>query len=449
MKEDGTMYRKLIHEIEAWEKASTPEPLMVIGARQVGKTWLLKEFCQSQYSDWLYINLEEQSSIQSVFDGDLSPGTILRNLSILIGRKITENTALFLDEIQVCERAITSLKYFCEAKENYRVITAGSLLGVKMNRFSSSFPVGKVHICHLYPLDFEEFLLGCGEDLLRDSIQEAFVKIHPLPNAIHEKALQLCYDYMIVGGMPQAVLGYLDKNKDISSFPRDIHRNLIMTYLADMTKYVRSPYETEKISQVYQSVPRQLAKENPKFKYNLVRSTANRRDFDAPIDWLKTAGMVLQIMALEAPLTPLKGYVKESSFKLYLSDVGLLSALSDVRPRDLIPEQDNLYKGPIAENYIAQQLIVQRDSLYYFKPSESLEIDLIEDDGTHIVPVEIKAGRHKKSRSLQNYIEKYHPEYAIRISALNFGKADRLFSIPLYSVFCLASGHIPLTNECT
>ena len=431
------MYRKLIHQLDAWERALIPEPLMVIGVRQSGKTWLLKHFCEEHYSDWLYINLEEQPSYQSAFDGDLSPRSILRNISILAGRTITENTALFLDEIQVCERAITSLKYFCEAKENYRVITAGNLLGVRINRFTSSFPVGKVHMLHLHPMDFEEFLLACGEDLLRDIIQESFCSMTPLPSAIHEKALNLCYDYMIVGGMPRAILDYIEHDKDVTSFSREIHRDLHVAYLADMTKYVSSPYETDKITQVYQSIPRQLAKENPKFKYTMVRTTANKRDYDAPIDWLKASGMILQVTALESPFSPLKGYAKERSFKLYLSDTGMLSSLAEVRRRDLLPDQGNLYKGPLVENYVIQHLAIQREQLYYFKPSERMDIDLIDDDGTNIVPIEIKAGRHKRSRSLQNYMERYHPAYAIQISVLNFGEGNLIRSIPLYAVFCL------------
>lgn len=410
---------------------------MVIGVRQSGKTWLLKHFCEKHYSDWLYINLEEQPSFQSAFDGDLSPRSILRNISILAGRTITENTALFLDEIQVCERAITSLKYFCEAKENYRVITAGNLLGVRINRFTSSFPVGKAHMLHLYPMDYEEFLLACGEDLLRDIIQESFCSMTPLPSAIHEKALNLCYDYMIVGGMPRAILDYIEHDKDVTSFSREIHRDLHLAYLADMTKYVSSPYETDKITQVYQSIPRQLAKENPKFKYTMVRTTANKRDYDAPIDWLKASGMLLKVTALESPFSPLKGYAKESSFKLYLSDAGMLSSLAEVRRRDLLPDQENLYKGPLVENYVIQHLAIQREQLYYYKPSERMDINLIDDDGTNIVPIEIKAGRHKRSRSLQNYMERYHPAYAIRISALNFGEGNLIRSIPLYAVFCL------------
>ena len=300
------MYRKMIRMLTDWEDRSVQEPFVLIGVRQVGKTWIIRKFCEERYQDVFYANLEENPSFQSAFEGDLSPRTILRNLSVLAERKLTEHTTLVLDEIQVCERAITALKYFCEAEENYRVIAAGSLLGVKMNRFSSSFPVGKVHMVRMFPLDFEEFLLACGEELLLDSIREAFHTSLSLPSAIHEKALRLCFDYMLIGGMPRAVKEYVEGGKDIAAFRWEIHRDLRLAYLADMTKYVSSPYESQKIVEVFESVPRQLAKENPKFKYSMVRPKANKRDFYAPVDWLKAAGLVYQVTALEIPLSPLK-----------------------------------------------------------------------------------------------------------------------------------------------
>ena len=383
------------------------------------------------------------TSFQSAFDGDLSPRTILQNLSILAGRVITAQTALVLDEIQVCERAITSLKYFCEAPENYRVIVAGSLLGVKLRRFQSSFPVGKVQIIHVHPLDFEEFLLACGETMLRDRIQESFHNCTPLPAGIHEKALRLCLDYILVGGMPKAVEHYIAQAQNIATFSPEIHRNLLLAYLADMTKYVRSAYEAEKISQVFQSIPRQLAKENPKFKYSIVRPTANKRDYEAPIDWLRAAGMLLMVKGLEAPLSPLKSQEKDGQYKLYLSDVGLLSAMCGIKARDLLPDQANLYKGAVIENYIIQQFAPYRENLFYFKPSASMDIDLIDDQPDGMIPIEIKSGRHKRSVSLSNYMEQYHPPCGIRFSALNFGKANQLISLPLYAAFCAEKSTAP------
>ena len=431
------MIRKIYDDLVRWEKENRKEPLMLIGVRQVGKTWLLKDFCRNTYEDVFYVNLEEQPSFQSAFEGNLSPEVILRNLGILAGRPISEKTALVFDEIQVCERAITSLKYFCESEKNYRVMVAGSLLGVKINRFSSSFPVGKVHLLRMVPMNFEEFLLACGETLLRDSIQDAFSAFQMLPSGIHEKALQLCRDYMIVGGMPKAVEEYVKTGKDITRFRREIHQELIFSYLADMTKYVSSPFETEKITQIYQSIPRQLARENPKFKYASVRPNANKRDFDTPLDWLKASGMIWKVNSLELPKSPLKGYENENIFKVYLSDVGILSSLCGLKAKDLIAEENNPYKGAVTENYVIQEFAAQKIDLYYYKPSDKMEIDLIYDNGFDIIPVEIKSGRHKKSISLKNYQQQFHPAYAIRFSAFNFGKTEDIRSVPLYAAFCL------------
>lgn len=431
------MYRKFYEVIRKWERDQIQKPLMVIGVRQVGKTWLIKKFCRDVYHDYVYINLEERNDIASVFDGSLEPETILMKISQLLGRVIDEKTPVFFDEIQCCERAVTAMKYFCESEKNYRILCAGSLLGVKIRRFQSSFPVGKVHIVQMYPLDFEEFLLACGEQLLRDGIRDAYSSRKPLAQGIHEKALHLYQDYLYVGGMPEAVQSYLDHGKNALEVDSVIYDNLILAYLADMAKYVTSPQESVKITQVYNSIPRQLAKENPKFQYSQVRSGANSRDFSGPLDWLDASGMVYAVHGLQAPLSPLKSYMDENSFKIYLSDVGLLRHSCGLHYRDLLMESVNIYKGAVAENYVVQQLKAAGKELYYYKPSLSMEIDLVLDLDEQIIPVEIKSGRHKRSTSLKNYQSKYHPAYAVRISALNFGWQDDLFSVPLYAVWCL------------
>lgn len=431
------MERKFYRVLAEWERRKTKEPLMIIGPRQVGKTWIIRQFCKDTYKDYLYINLEEQQEMISVFDGNLDPGTILKKLGQMLGRTIDAETPIVFDEIQRSERAVTSLKYFCEAEENYRVICAGSLLGVKLHRFESSFPVGKVRIVQMHPMDFEEFLLAAGESQLRDGIQDGYTNRTNLAEGIHHKALSLYQDYLIVGGMPQAVLNYLENGRNASVLDPLVHHNLILAYLADMTKYVISPAEGVKITEVYQSIPRQLAKENPKFKYSEVRPRANRRDFSGPLDWLEASGMIIAVRRLEVPLSPLKGYVIEDSFKIYLSDVGILSSMCGIRMRDLMTDVHNIYKGAVTENYVVQQLAAQDRELFYFKPSESMEIDLVIDDGSRIVPVEIKSGRHKRSKSLANYSEKYHPAYSIRISELNFGFENGIFSVPLYAAWCI------------
>ena len=431
------MYRKFLRELESWEDGKVKEPLLVTGARQVGKTWLIKSFCEERYDDHVYINLEEQQSIASVFEGDLDPATLLRNIGILLGRRIDSNTAIFIDEIQVSERAINSLKYFCEAKENYRIICAGSLLGVKINRFQSSFPVGKVCIKKMHPMDLEEFLIACGEEQLKDSIKAAYDNMAALPQAIHEKALKLYHDYLIVGGMPQAVSDYIRNGKNIMAFNRDLLEYITLAYKADMAKYVFSSAESTKITSVYDSIPRQLARENPKFKYSEIKTTANKRDYYAPIDWLKSSGMVYKIDSLDSVSVPLKAYENSSCFKIYMSDVGLLCRMTGLVPADLMPDRDNTYKGAVVENFVFEQLAVSHNELYYFKPSDSMEIDVIIQIDNNVIPIEIKSGRHKRSVSLKNYMEKYEPAYSVRLSENNFGMANGIRSVPLYAVFCI------------
>ena len=401
------MYRKFYKELELWEDNQTKEPLLVVGARQVGKTWIIKNFCEKKYTDYVYLNLEEQKGITSVFEGDLTPDVILKKLGMLLGRSIDENTTIVIDEIQQSERAVTSLKYFCEAKENYRIICAGSLLGVKIKRFESSFPVGKVYIKNMYPMDFEEFLLACGEENLRDGICESFTKMQQLPEAVHEKALNLYHDYLIVGGMPQVVENYIANQKSILHFNRDLTKYIRLAYLADMSKYVTNVTETAKITAVYDSIPRQLARENPKFKYKDVWKNAIKRDYYEPVDWLVSSGMIHKINRIDAIEYPIKAYENPDSFKIYLSDVGLLCEACGVNPSHLLSDNHNIFKGAVTENYIFEQFALRHREMYYFKPSESMEIDLITVIDGKIIPIEIKSGRHKKAKSLSNYIEKY------------------------------------------
>jgi len=431
------MYRKFTETLKQWDQNKNRKPLMVIGARQTGKTWIIKDFCQNTYGDYIYVNLEENKDMQTIFDGNLDPDSVISGLELMIGRKITAGTTIFFDEIQECENAITALKYFCEDSQDFRIICAGSLLGVKIHRFRGSFPVGKVQIAEMFPMDFEEFLTACGETLLVETIRSHFEKHEPLIAGVHTRALKLYHDYLWVGGMPEAVRSYVENGKDIFSFDKTIHSHLQLAYLADMTKYVSSPQESVKISETYHSVPRQLAAENPKFKYNEVRKGIGKRDLSGALDWLDASGMIYRIDKVDLPASPLSGYDDRTSFKVYLSDVGMLTSLSRIRYKDLLPDADNMYKGGIVENYVCQQMKLRHPELYYFKPSDSMEIDILYDDGENIIPVEIKSGRHRRSTSLNNYRKKYCPDHAVRISEMNFGSSDGLISVPLYAAFCL------------
>lgn len=432
------MFRKIYQSLKSWEEKNTKEPLLVIGARQIGKTWILKHFCENTYKDYIYLNFESNTDLLSIFKHNLDPESIIPQLEILLDKKITEHTAIFFDEIQSSEKAITSLKYFCESEKNYRVVCAGSLLGVKLNRFETSFPVGKVRIIHMVPLDFEEFLLACGQEPLRDMILDSYHKMQALPEAIHQKAIQYYSDYLFVGGMPQCINQYNETGRNILNFDRIIQENLLLAYAADMTKYTISAAEGVKINEIYHSVPKQLAHENPKFKYKEVRANANKRDFKAPLDWLTAANMVYKVEKTNLPSSPLKAYADESSFKLYLSDVGMLCCLAGIQYKTLLSNEHNIYKGAVTENYVIQTLIAKGMTPYYYKPSDSMEIDILLDISGDIVPMEIKSGRHKRSKSLKNYCEKFQPEKAFRISENNFGTIDSLVSVPLYALFCFS-----------
>lgn len=431
------MFRKFTQKLKKWETDKTKEPMMVVGARQVGKTWLIREFCKENYRDYVYVNFELDPSMESVFAGSLEPEAIIENLEIVTGKSIDPGVALFFDEIQKCERAIMSLKYFCEGETNYRVICAGSLLGVKLNRYDSSFPVGKVRIEKMFPMDFEEFLIAAGEEKLRNKIGDSCRLMQPLPEAVHEKALKLFQCYLYVGGMPRCVAGFLDGECKVTAFDRSIQENLLMAYAADMNKYTISAAESIKIGEVFASVPRQLARENPKFKYKDVRPNANKRDFYGALDWLVAAQLVYKVVKVDYPQSPLKVYTDEGMFKVYLSDVGLLASASGIALKDIQPETENMYKGMLTENYVIQELNSRGIMTYYYKPDAGMEIDVLLDLDGSIVPVEVKSGRHVRSTSLKNYDEKNHPSEMIRLSYKNFSVTDRLKSVPLYALFAL------------
>lgn len=420
-----------------WEQKNVKEPLLVIGARQIGKTYIIKEFCNANYKNYIYLNFEDIPGLSSAFSGNLIPEEIIRNIEAIIGKKIEKDTAIFFDEIQICERAITSLKYFCESEINYRIIGAGSLLGVKLHRFQTSFPVGKVRILNMYPMDFEEFLFALNEDRLVEAIKSSYNNRSPIIDALHEKALKYYMDFLVIGGMPQAILNYIQNEKNVMHFEKVIHTSIIASYIADMRKYTQSGAETIKINEIYESVPAQLAKENSKFRYNLIKPTANKRDYELPLDWLIASSMIYKATKLTRLETPLKIYADQNFFKVYLSDVGLLSTLSGVDYKSIFYTENNIFKGALTENYIAQTLIAKEKDLFYYKPSQTMEIDFILQLDGNIIPIEVKSGTHIRSRSLTNYIQKYKPVYAIRLSMRNFGFSNNIFSVPLYAAFCI------------
>ena len=429
------MYRKIEKDLEEW-KNNYKMPLMLVGARQTGKTYVLEKFCKSNFENYIYINLEKEQDIQKIFAETLEPEQIIEQLQIL--KKIdfdVENTIIFLDEIQVSERAITSLKYFCESEQPYKIVCAGSLLGVKINRFSSSFPVGKVIIKYLFPMDFEEYLIAINETKLLEEIRAHYQKNEPLLTAIHEKALDLYKKYLVLGGMPVMIEEFIKKDYQVSKVDFEIQDYIIATYLADMNKYTENT-EGIKNSKIYNAIPKELARENNIFKYSIVSKDARKIRYESSLDWLLSSNMILKCSLTERNESPLKAFMSGDKFKIYLSDSGLLRALSNIDYQEILLEKQKMYKGVLTENYVACELYTKTRELYYYT-FDKYEIDFLLKIEGEIIPVEVKSSRRTNSKSLNAYIEKYHPKYAIRISEKNFGFENNVKSVPLYAVFCI------------
>jgi len=421
-----------------WSRQAKPLPLMLVGARQTGKTYLLKKFCSENSNEFIYLNFAETPDYEQFFSPSLKPAEIITRMELFFNRKIdVEKTVFFFDEIQDCEEAIASLKFFAESDIPYRILTAGSLLGVKINRLRTSFPVGKLQMEYLYPMDFEEFLWALGEQMLADEIHRCYASNQALPNIIHQKALTLYRTYLCIGGMPAVVAKFVENGKDLISFDRQVASDILTGYLADMTKYA-GDVNSVKIHQVYRSMPAQLAKANTKFMYKLVEEGSNKEKFQTAIEWLQQANMLLPCIKIELPQSPLTAYRNDSMFKLYLSDTGLLVSLARINFGEIMQEQTMMYRGFLTENYVAQTFVSHGHELYYWTSGNMAEIDFLLNLSNGIIPVEVKSSENVRSRSLLAYLEKYRPNYAIRVSARNFGFVQGIKSVPLYAVHCIS-----------
>ena len=429
------MYRKIEEELKKW-KSDYKKPLMLVGARQTGKTYILEEFCKNNFNNFIYINLDKEENIGEIFENTIDPDTIIEKIEIIKSVVINpDDTIIFFDEIQVSERAITSLKYFCESEKPYKIVCAGSLLGVKINRFKSSFPVGKVTIKYLYPMDFEEYLIALKEEKLVSEIKIHYESNEALMNPIHEKALDLYKKYLVLGGMPAMINNFINNECNISHVDFNLQEQIITSYLADMNKYTENS-EGIKNSQIYNSIPKELARVNNTFKYSIVDKDARKVRYESSLDWLLASNMILKCDLTEKNESPLKAFVNSDKFKLYLSDVGLLRSLSNLDYSEILLDKNEMFKGVLTENYIACELYPKSKELYFYNFNR-YEIDfLIKVDGD-IIPVEVKSGRRTNSKSLNEYIKKYNPKYSIRISSKYFGFENNIKSIPLYAVFCI------------
>lgn len=430
------MKRKILDWLIEWKNSKYRKPLILQGARQVGKTYSALSFGKEYYDSVVYFNFENNRELIKIFERDLDPERIVRELSINSGKTILkEKTLIFFDEIQACERALTSLKYFNEQSNDYHIISAGSLLGVAVNREDYSFPVGKVDLKTLYPLDFEEFLMAMDEEPLIDIIKECFNEDKEL--SMHSKAMDLYKKYLVIGGMPAVVREYIEM-KDFD-FVLATQKGINDSYIADMAKYA-TPHETTRIMATFNSIPAQLAKENRKFQYKVIKSGARAHEYETPVEWLKSSGVVIKCIKCNEGKLPLSAFSDFNSFKIYMTDTGLLCSKFGIPANAVISDSSifNDFKGALTENYVCFSLAVNGYFPYYWESKGNAEVDfLIQDKDGYIIPVEVKTSDHVRAKSLQQYIKKYNPKYSIRISGKNFGYENGIKSVPLYSVFLI------------
>ena len=426
------MYRFAMEKLMRWKEKKNRKPLIIEGARQVGKTWLMKEFGASCYEHTVYINFDSNSRMADLFASDLNVERLIMGLELYAGHKIEpENTLLIFDEVQEVPRALASLKYFCEDAPQYHIVCAGSLLGIALHE-GTSFPVGKVDFLKLYPLSFREFLMATGKGQYAELLTKRDYGMMTSFRSVYIDALK---QYYYVGGMPEAVQSFAVE-RDFNEV-RSIQKRILAAYEQDFSKH--APNEiVPKLRMVWNSIPSQLAKENKKFIYGLVREGGRAKDYETAIMWLSDCGLVHKVSRVNAPEIPLKAYEDLKAFKLFLVDVGLLSCMAGLRQVTLLDGNDAFveFKGALTEQYVLQQLVTLEDlSIYYYtNPRGACEIDFVIDDGERVTPVEVKAEVNLQAKSLKTYREKYKPELSIRTSMADYRQDDGLLNLPLYAV---------------
>lgn len=431
------MYRKIINDLKAWKDSKYRKPLILQGARQVGKTYSLLEFGHAYYENVAYLNFETNTKLGKIFDENITPEYLLPLLSRASGQTIIkEKTLIILDEVQLCERALTSLKYFCEDAPDYHIIAAGSLLGVAVNRSTFSFPVGKVDMKTLYPLDMEEFMLACGESDLVHQIKNCFKEDRPLPALLHDAAMKLYYQYLVVGGMPDCVRQFIETKDYI--LVKNTQYTILGNYLNDMSKY-NNLNEIKKTRLTYDNITVQLSKKNTRFQYKLIKKGGRASEFENAIEWLCLSGIVSQVYKVEQIKKPLENYRDIDAFKIYVSDMGLLCAKKDLSANDILYMKEDLndFKGGLTENYVQVQLTINGYRTYYWESPRGAEIDFVIQRDDELIPIEVKSADNTKSKSLKVYMDTYHPSYAIKLSTKNFAREENKKIVPLYAAFCI------------
>lgn len=421
------MERHATQALIAWKSSRNRKPLILKGARQVGKTWLMKEFGKTYYDNTAYFNFDETDDLRAIFETSKDPHRIVELLSMIADEKILpEKTLIILDEIQECPEALNTLKYFKEKANDYHVIAAGSLLGTLLAQ-PKSYPVGMVNLLHLYPLTFDEFLNATDPALY--TYYCSIEKEQPILELFHNRLLEAYNNYLIIGGMPECVAAWID-SKDPAAVAA-IQRDLIEIYENDFSKHNGS-INSGRILMVFRSIVSQLAKANEKFMYSAVRESARARDFEEAIEWLVSAGMLNRVFNVSKPEHPLPAFDKRDQFKLFVFDTGLLKQMAGIDNDAILLQSDYQFKGPLTENYVLQQLCDQFDVAPRYFSDKNSEIDFLLQVGTDIVPIEVKAGEDRSAPSFRKYIDKYHPTHAIRFSKRSYRKDGAFTNLPLY-----------------
>ena len=430
------MERTLIHELLVWKEKENRKPLILKGVRQCGKTYLLKDFGNRYYDNVAYFNFEETDSLISVFEKDYDTKRIILELELFLGKSIKPGTTLIiLDEIQECGRALTAMKYFCENAPEYHIVCAGSLLGIALHK-QLSFPVGKVDFLTLYPMSFSEFLRACGSETLADYVDN-FKKGDTVPEPIGDKLTTFLRQYYITGGMPEVVSTW-QKTNNIEEVER-VQLNIINRYELDFAKHAPAK-DFPKLTAIWRSIPEQLAKENTKFIFSHVKKGWRSKDLEDALEWLIAAGLVYKVCKIEKPFIPLSSYADDTSFKLYMADIGILRKLSKLPYEVILDATPNYkeFKGSLTENYVLCELVKSVDeTLYYWSSGNTAEVDFILQSASEIVPVEVKSERNVKARSLAEYRKKYTPKYSVKTSMKNETNGEEVLNIPLYLISAL------------
>ena len=426
------MYREKMNELIDWKKSKNRKPLIIRGARQVGKTWLMKEFGERFYEKYAYINFDDNARMNALFEGEFDFEKILQGLKIESGVNIEpNNTLIIFDEIQETPNALKALKYLCENANEYHIVAAGSLLGVSMHQ-GTSFPVGKVNFIDLTPLSFFEFLKALGEEELLKLLQQKDFQMINLFNEKYKNYLKL---YFYIGGMPEVVKSYVE-DKDLNEV-RKIQKTLLLDYEQDFSKHAPSNI-VPRIRQLWNNIPTQLAKENKKFIYGLIKEGARAREYEIALSWLIDCGLIYQVNRVNNCKVPLSAYQDFSAFKLYLLDLGLLGAMAGLDARTILEDNEifNEFKGSLTEQYVLCQLkeCTDLDAFYWSSDTGIAEVDFVVQIGKNNVPIEVKSSENLQAKSLKSFVEKYNTKINVRTSMSNYREEEWLCNIPLYCI---------------